>query len=290
MSILVAYSIDKKGRGGLDLGRTIAESAQEPLVITCAIASRWETVGLGRAVDRDYHEYLNTLAREALMDAQARVGSASVPVSFDVVEGKSVPRALLAAAAERDASALVAGSGQAGAWGRIALGSVTDHLVHEAPLPVVLAPRGHRWPAGSRLQRLTVALRGDEESLKVLDQALALARRWRAPLRVLVLGVRRQTMWPPVGGLHAEDEILAARRRDMQDFLDEVQVRYPGDGIEGVMGVGRGWTEALEDVDWNPVEVLTLGSSNDTPVARVFLGSTATRIVRVAPVPVVLLP
>lgn len=290
MSVLAAHAIERLGRGCLDLARTLAESAQEPLVVACAITSRWETVGAGRAVDRDYHEYLFALASDALAEASQMLGPTEVPVSFCVVEGKSAPRALLNAASEQGASILVLGSGQVGVWGRIASGSVTNHLTHDAPLPVALAPRGHRWPPGSRLQRVTVALRGDEASFRVLEKAIELARRWSAPLRVLVFVVRGQTMWPPVGGLHAEDEILATRREDAKAFLGEVQERYRYVDIEGAVGCGLSWDEAVEDPGWLDVEVLILGSSSDSPVSRVFLGSTATRIVRVSPVPVVLLP
>lgn len=290
MSVIVGYSIDKKGRGGLDLARTLAESSTETLVVACAVAARWETVSAGRAVDRDYHEHLLSLARATLSDAEALLGPTRVPVTYEVVKGRSVARTLLQAAAEHEASVLVLGSGQAGAWGRIALGSVTDYLTHASPVPVVLAPRGHHWPTGSRLERVTVAVRGEEESFKVLEEALALSRRWRAPLRVLVFAVRGQTMWPPVGGLYAEDAIMRERLKDAQAFLDEVQARFPDAGIEGTIGVGRNWGEALEDPGWADVEVLVLGSSTESGASRVFLGSTALRIVRVAPVPVVLVP
>jgi nucleotide-binding universal stress UspA family protein len=41
---------------------------------------------------------------------------------------------------------------------------------------------------------------------------------------------------------------------------------------------------------WSDGDLLVVGSSRLGPLARVFLGSTATRIVRAAPVPVVVVP
>ena len=60
--------------------------------------------------------------------------------------------------------------------------------------------------------------------------------------------------------------------------------------IEAVIGHGRNWDEALEDVDWAPGDVLVVGSSAIGPLARVFLGSRASKIVRHSPVPVVVVP
>jgi nucleotide-binding universal stress UspA family protein len=57
-----------------------------------------------------------------------------------------------------------------------------------------------------------------------------------------------------------------------------------------VVGRGETWEEAMEDVDWEDGDVLVVGSSSIGPVARVFLGSRATKIVRHSPVPVVVVP
>jgi nucleotide-binding universal stress UspA family protein len=46
----------------------------------------------------------------------------------------------------------------------------------------------------------------------------------------------------------------------------------------------------MEDVDWADGDVLVVGSSSVGPVARVFLGSRASKIVRHSPVPVVVVP
>jgi nucleotide-binding universal stress UspA family protein len=60
--------------------------------------------------------------------------------------------------------------------------------------------------------------------------------------------------------------------------------------LEAVIGYGESWDEALEYVDWQDGDVLVVGSSDMGPIARVFLGSRASKIVRNSPVPVVLVP
>ena len=48
--------------------------------------------------------------------------------------------------------------------------------------------------------------------------------------------------------------------------------------------------DALDDVEWRDGDVLVVGSSAAGPAARVFLGSHGSKIVRHAPVPVVVVP
>ena len=57
-----------------------------------------------------------------------------------------------------------------------------------------------------------------------------------------------------------------------------------------MIGHGADWDEAFESVEWEPGDVLVIGSSETGPVARVFLGSRATKIVRHTPVPVIVVP
>jgi len=60
--------------------------------------------------------------------------------------------------------------------------------------------------------------------------------------------------------------------------------------LEFVIGHGRDWAEAFDDVEWRADDMLMIGSSESGPIARVFLGSRATKIVRHAPVPVLIVP
>ena len=60
--------------------------------------------------------------------------------------------------------------------------------------------------------------------------------------------------------------------------------------LEIAIGRGESWEEALEDVEWEEGDVLVVGSSSIGPIARVFLGSRSTKIVRHSPVPVVVVP
>jgi nucleotide-binding universal stress UspA family protein len=103
-------------------------------------------------------------------------------VAGKLVEGDPL-RALLAEVERQHATAVVVGShGRARATG-IALGSVTTHLLHDAPCPVLVA-RGNvtgRWP-----RRIVVGLDGSEDSARACEAARELAERHGADVRAVV--------------------------------------------------------------------------------------------------------
>ena len=60
-------------------------------------------------------------------------------------QATSIPSGLMELASEHGADIVVVGSSSSGLLGRIALGSVTDRLVHTAEVPVAIAPA---WLSG----------------------------------------------------------------------------------------------------------------------------------------------
>jgi nucleotide-binding universal stress UspA family protein len=294
VSILVGYGPEEPGAAGLRLALVLAESANLPLVVCCVIPDRWQAVGPGRQVDRQYDEYLHGLAERALTRAREEVAAREVRATFDVVTARSAPSGLLAEAQRHDARMLVAASSTDGRWGHIALGSVTHRLLHSSPIPVALAPRGHRTRKGRRVERVTVAVDGTDACRAVLERAAALAGDLGARLRLVTFAVRSRTMFPPELGLHVEDKVVEVWRRDTErSVLAAVaQVRGSLDmEPEVVVAEGESWAEVLDEPEWDDGEVLVVGSSSsETLLSRVFLGSTAARIIRHCPVPVIVVP
>ena len=57
-----------------------------------------------------------------------------------------------------------------------------------------------------------------------------------------------------------------------------------------MIGTGTEWPDAVNDVAWEPGDLLVLGSGAAGPRSQVFLGSAASKILRHAPVPVMIVP
>lgn len=292
MTVLVGYVPHKGGRGSLDLGTQFAHALGTSLSVVTVVPRQWSTPSLAR-VDAEYAEFAQQLGEQA--EAKAREylvdPSVDVPIDYHAVTGRSVTSALLHAAEECRASVLVLGSSTDGAVGRIVVGSTTDKLLHSSPIPLALSPRGYRSTASDGFSRVTCAFSDGEESEKVVAHAVSFARALGTPARVASFGVRGGTMYPPEVGLSAEDSVLDSWREQASHAQSRLRIHgIIDEDTETVIATGAGWGESMASIDWEPNELLVLGSSTLGPIARVFLGSRATKLIRHSPVPVLVVP
>jgi nucleotide-binding universal stress UspA family protein len=63
-----------------------------------------------------------------------------------------------------------------------------------------------------------------------------------------------------------------------------------GNDVELDVVTGNGWDEALDAAEWQDGDLLAIGTSPAGGIARVFLGSRGSKILRHSPVPVLVLP
>ena len=292
MSVVVGYTPSKGGRGSLDLGLQLAHALDEDLVVVTVVPRQWSTPSMAR-VDAEFGEYARQVGEESERQARDYLSetTASVPTRYRVVPGRSIATALIGVVEEVDASVLVLGSSADGQVGRVVVGSTADKLLHASPVPLAISPREFRSTAADGVTKVTAAFSDSESSARVVGRVWAIAQRFGVPLRVASFGVRGATMYPPLGGVTAEDSVLSTwseQARAAQEHLVASGV-VPA-SVERVTATGPTWGDALASVPWEPGEVLALGSSSMGPVARVFLGSRATKLIRHSPVPVIVLP
>lgn len=298
-TVLVGYAADQAGAEALALGRLLTGQGVGQLIVCTIVPEVWNHPTLS-AVDQEYATYLEEHAQETLASAQSLLeGVESVPplhVQYLKHAAKSATVGLSEAAALAGADVLVVGSartgGGGGVSGRLSLGSVSSEILHSSGLPVALAPQGYDMAAGQRVTRLSCAYAGTEVSNSTVLEALRLAGRLGVPLRVVAFAVRDRQMYPSLAGYKAENMIVDAWRERTKAALERLQEQLAGHSppISVALADGESWEEALGQVDWHPGEVLALGSSRMRVLARVFLGSNASKIIRASPVPVLVLP
>jgi nucleotide-binding universal stress UspA family protein len=278
-AVLVGYVPHKGGRGSLDLGLQLAHALGTSLSVVTVVPRQWSTPSLAR-VDAEYAAFAQQLGKQA--EAKARDylvdPSVEVPIDYHAVTGRAVTTALLQAATECQAC-------------RGVVGATPDKLLHSSPIPLALSPRGYRSTAADGFSRVTCAFSDGEESEKVVAHAVSFARSIGTPARVASFGVRGGTMYPPEVGLSAEDSVLDSWREQASHAQSRLRVdEIITEDTETVIATGAGWGESMSSVDWLPNELLVLGSSTLGPIARVFLGSRATKLIRHSPVPVLVVP
>lgn len=292
MSIVVGVPAGGRGRGALHLAAILARSAGDELVLCAVVPRPWPPSPA--KVDAEYRAHLESSAAETLEEARAQL-PAGVPATTTVQHARSVPAGLLDLARERDASMIVVGSSSAGAVGRVSLGGVDNQLMHSSHIPVALPPRGYRCKPVARVIRLTAAYGGAEGGDDLVVAAARVAARLSSSLRIASFAVRSRPPYTSGVGREGDQamveqwvqEIEAAGRAALDRVGDLPQIPA---GLDSVIGHGETWGEALEDVDWLDDELLAVGSSSMGPVARVFLGARASKIVRASPVPVLVIP
>jgi nucleotide-binding universal stress UspA family protein len=175
----------------------------------------------------------------------------------------------------------------------VTLGSVTERLVHTASVPVAIAPRGYPL-SPEPIRRLTAAYGGEADINGLIAAAAELAKQWPVQLRIVSFTVRPVTMYSGSIEQSAEDLVVKQwARRTMDDIvkqLNDIRAHIAVPDVDIVVGSGHDWREAVESVPWESGDMLLLGSGAAGQAAQVFLGSAASKILRHAPVPVMIVP
>lgn len=291
MTMIVGYAPEERGKAALHLAAMLARSAEEDLVVASVVPAPW-IPGMAK-VDAEYREYLDQAADDAL-DRAREILPGDVAVSYVTHSSRSAPVGLLELAEEHAANLIVLGSSSHGSYGHVALGSVTDRLVHSSPVSLALAPRGFRCGASQTVTRATAAYGGSEAADDLVVAAATVAARTGATLRIASFAVWARPAYTTRLGTDPEDDVLAEWNATMEQSATKAVAAAegldPAPPVETVVGHGASWAEAIEDITWQEGDVLVVGSSELGPVAQVFLGSRATKILRHSPVPVLVIP
>ncbi|MGC5170139.1 universal stress protein [Microbacterium sp. DT81.1] len=293
MTYVVGYAPHKHDRSAIELACQLAKSLPQPVVAVSVVPRGWGTP-FAAGTDREYEQWAaGEGADSAALAAADLAQHPDIDGSAVWVAGRSVPQALLEEAAKRDAEILVVASGDDAEPGRIRLTPKTDRLVHSSTVPVAIAPRGHNTSNG--VTRITVAFRDDDASWSLLTRVAEISTRASARLRVVTFLVRPSRRPVTSAVSHAETQVIdlwgvqaASAQAAAMVHLNSIGVT--GDGLELAMAEGSDWGEAVTGVEWADGDLMVLGSSSTHRLAQVFLGSSASKIVRHAPVPVVIVP
>lgn len=284
MTILVGFSTSRQSDAPINLAIRIAHSSGESVVAAAVAERSWPP--RSDPVEDEYVTYVCEQARTSLERVIGRVGG-GLDIPIVIHQSASIPAGLLELATEHRASMVVVGSSSSGLLGRVALGSVTDRLVHTAVVPVAIAPRG--YPATPEpLTRITAAYGAEADLNGLVAAAAGLAKAWSIPMRIVSFSVRPFSIEP------AENLVVGQWAQRMEDEvteqLNKVRQNFAVPDVDVVVGTGRTWRDAVEGVPWESGELLALGSGAAGAISHVFLGSAAAKIVRHSSVPVLIMP
>jgi nucleotide-binding universal stress UspA family protein len=167
---------------------------------------------------------------------------------------------------------------------RVLLGSVTERVLRQAPVPVLTLNPDGIDAAGYPYRSLLVATDGSACAEAALDAGIDLAESYGATLHLLSvvditsLGVDiHSTIQVEELERQAEADVEEARETAASAGVDTVRAVEHGTAVHRVIG---GYAEE------NGVDLVVMGTHGRSGLDRVLLGSVAEKTVRTAPVPV----
>lgn len=281
--IVVGYTATKTGRDAVAFAARLASAVDAVLDVVVILP------GEGRSVitppDASYDRLLREQAQRWIAEAIDRIPP-EVVAHAHVRSAESFAEGLIEVAGELAAAYIVVGAADGAGRGRHRLGTTTTELLHSSDVPVVLVPRGARKVAPETgITRLTVAVGTRPGADALMDDAQSLVAATGVPVRLLSL---LTVDLPPTADTGA---IRIAGSTQVDEVLAAAQTRLP-DGIAAdvVVAEGESIEDAVAHLDWHPGEVLLAGSSRLAQPRRLFLGSTAAKMLHEVPVPVIVVP
>ena len=166
------------------------------------------------------------------------------------------------------------GGARDGFFGGHVIGPVSGALLHRSPIPVALAPRGYAEDPPTAVAAVTAAVPTRPGPDNPLPFAITLASAARLAIRtVTLLSAENLSEAADVDELRqiqlaASEDICAVAARALPDAPE----------IECLVADGLTLESALKKLNWEQSDLLVVGSSRFAPPRRVFLGSTAARI------------
>lgn len=283
MKIYVAYLATDGGKDALALGAQLARTMGSELALGMIVppdAGAPITAGdfVDEVLTQQAQKWLDTAAADVAVDLEV---STHVGVYDSSAEG------IIAEAERIGASIVVVGATGGGLLGRHSLGPVVNDLIHSSPVAVALAPRGQRHSPEAYVRSVTCAVGSRPGANELLDAAIAGCERAGVPLRLVSLIA--VDLMP--GHRQSDRAALEEARSHSAKVLDEARSRLSGTvEVSSMVVLGDTVEAAVSSLDWRPGDVIMVGSSRLAAPRRLFLGSTASRMLRVLDVPMVVVP
>jgi len=285
MRLVVAYLATPGGADALALAVRLARTLDAEIDICIVMPPERITTTL--VPTEPYEDRLAEQAYDWLTEARHTVPD-DIPVSTHVRFDESVADGLIKETARVAADVIVVGGSGGGLAGSFSLGSVVNELLHSAPVPVVVAPRGTRDSRIDRVREVTCAIGEREGADLLLDTAVQFSRAAGTPLRLVSL----VALDPVFGMLRGDDEAVRARAMaHAQQTLEITKHRLPeGFPVTSTIVDGETVEEAVAKLEWHDGDLIMVGSSRLSAPRRLFLGSTAAKMLRVLDVPMMVVP
>ena len=283
MHLTVGYLATPTGDDGVALASALATTFGATVDVVLVVREEFPDGHPGRA---EYQRLLVSKGEEWVAAAVKALASDGVSANSTVLVGESFAESLVAFAEEKSSDLIVVGGARDGFFGGHTIGPVTGALLHSSPIPVALAPRGYAEDPDDSITSVTAAVPtkpGDDNPLPfaiTLASAADLAIRMLSLVSAENLAEAKSVREVRQLQVDAAEQNLLLAARALPDAPD----------IESLVADGVTLESALKKLKWDDGDLLVVGSSRFAAPRRIFLGSTAARILAGVDVPVIVIP
>jgi nucleotide-binding universal stress UspA family protein len=283
MHLTVGYLATPTGDDGIALASALAKTFDAAVDVLLVVREELPDGHPGRL---EYQQLLISRGEEWVAKAVATLAEGGVRAAASVTVGESFAETLIQFAEQNSSDLIVVGGARDGFFGRHTIGPVSGALLHSSPIPVALAPRGYAEDPDESIVMVTAAVPTRPGDDNPLPFALTLASAAGLGIRMLSL-VSAENLAEAGSAkevrafqVEAAEENLAVAARALPDAPE----------IESLVADGMTLESALKKLKWDDGELLVVGSSRFAAPRRLFLGSTAARILAGVDVPVIVVP
>lgn len=277
--IIVGHDLHSGGEDALALSREIAQATGAQLVV----AGVFPTGALPHGFEASWAVEEERVAREIQRIAEEAGAEAEAFPSSSPASG------LHGLAEEIDADLVIVGSSRHSTLHQILAGDVGLGLLHGAPCAVAIAPRGYAEQARDELSTIVVGFDGSNESRLALEDAVELADRSGATLKLVAVAQEPAIAYGKGASMGGYQELKEAVEEQVRERLDEALGSIPKSvTAEASLVVGDPGEKLAQAASGS--SLLILGSRAYGPLRRVLLGSVSTALMRTAPCPVLVHP
>lgn len=283
MHLTVGYLATPTGDDGIALASAMARTFDAAVDVVLVVREELPDGHPGRL---EYQQMLVHRGQQWIARAVDALAADGITAGSSVIVGESFAQTLIEVAEQKSSEMIVVGGARDGFFGGHTIGPVTGSLLHSSPIPVALAPRGYAEDPDDTFVEVTAAVPTKPGDDNPLPFAIALAG--EADLRIRMLSLVSAENLAEAGSVR---EVRALQRVAAEKNL-EVAARALPDAPEIASLVADGMTleSALKKLQWEDGDLLVVGSSRFAAPRRIFLGSTAARILAAVDVPVIVVP
>lgn len=280
MRYIVGYTNSSRGKDAVQLAVTLARGTDVTLEIVVVTPEPRQSFDM-YSPDRAFYSELEAQAEEWLDDAM-RLVPADIKARPRHYLADSIAEGLIDSVTDdaEEASLIVVGASRRGIVGRYTIGSTASTLLHSSPVPVALATAGY-GVNHQAVSRLTCATGTKPGADALVDLAVATAKRRQIDLRLVSL--------VPIDRAGDEDR-AAVSEQHAKSLAKRATQTLDKKRVSTVLARGTSIEECVSQLPFDDDEIVMVGSNRLAGHRRLFIGSTASKMLRTLPVPMIVVP